>query len=102
MWRLDMEYRAGREDVPWLERLPSEYIREFTTQPLEEPANPRDLVKLLELIGGPELLLFSTDYPHWDFDSPKHALRHFPEEWKEQVFYGNAYETFRLGARVAA
>jgi predicted TIM-barrel fold metal-dependent hydrolase len=103
MWRLDMEYRACREDVPWLDRLPSEYIREsvrFTPQPLEEPANPTDIGTLLGLIGGPELLLFSSDYPHWDFDSPEVALRHLPEEWKQQIFFDNAFAAFRLGERL--
>jgi predicted TIM-barrel fold metal-dependent hydrolase len=103
MWRLDMEYRSCREDVPWLDRPPSEYIREFarfTTQPLEEPRDPKDIAKLLELIGGPELLLFSSDYPHWDFDSPDVALRHLPEEWKQAIYFDNASEVYRIHERL--
>ena len=104
MWRLDMEYRAGREDVPWLTRLPSEYIKEhirFSTQPLEVPENPKDLVTLLSLMGGDTMLMFSSDYPHWDFDDPNHVLRGFPEEWKQRIFWDNAWEVYGLEERLA-
>jgi uncharacterized protein len=102
MWRLDMEYRAGREDVPWLKRMPSEYIREFvhfTTQPLEVPDRPRDLVTLLELVGAQDMLLYSSDYPHWDFDSPKYVLSGFPDDWKPKIMSGNAATLFGLERR---
>ena len=61
-----------RDEVPHVKRPPSEYIREhvwFTTQPIEEPANPQHLRDLdrLDRLGPP---LFSTDYPHWDYDDP--------------------------------
>jgi uncharacterized protein len=104
MWRLDMEYRAGREEVPWLSRLPSEYIRDhvrFSTQPLEVPADPKDLVTLLSLVDGDRMLMFASDYPHWDFDSPDHALRGFPEEWKQKLFWDNAWEFYALEQRLA-
>jgi predicted TIM-barrel fold metal-dependent hydrolase len=103
MWRLDMEYRAGRDEVPWLTRLPSEYIADhvrFTTQPLEEPNDPGDLAKLLSLFPAERMLLFSSDYPHWDADSPEYALRNVPEEWRERIFFDNACETFPLGERL--
>jgi predicted TIM-barrel fold metal-dependent hydrolase len=99
MWRLDMEYRAGRDEVPWLRRLPSEYIAEhvrFTTQPLEEPHDRRDLIKLLETVHGERMLMFSSDYPHWDADNPECALRGFPDDWKERIFFENARETFKV------
>jgi predicted TIM-barrel fold metal-dependent hydrolase len=99
MWRLDMEYRAARQDVPWLTKLPSEYVKEsvrFTTQPLEEPKNPKDLVTLLSLINGDDILCFSSDYPHWDSDNPDLALKAFPEDWKRKVFYENSKELFHL------
>jgi uncharacterized protein len=103
MWRMDMEWRAGRDDVPWLSKRPSEYIREFvrfSTQPLEEPDRPVDLVTLIDLVGGDELLMFSSDYPHWDFDNPRTALRAFPDDWKRKVFFDNAREFFALDQRV--
>jgi uncharacterized protein len=104
MWRLDMEFRAARDELPWLDRMPSEYIREhvrFTTQPLEEPTQPGDLATLLGLIGGEDLLLFSSDYPHWDADNPKYALRGFSEEAKRKIFFENAHALFDLDARLA-
>jgi predicted TIM-barrel fold metal-dependent hydrolase len=105
MWRLDMEYRAGRDELPWLTRLPSEYITDhlrFTTQPLEEPANPKHLASLLATFDAEHMLMFSTDYPHWDADNPVTALRAIPDEWKERIFFENASETFKVDRMVAA
>jgi predicted TIM-barrel fold metal-dependent hydrolase len=103
MWRMDMEYRAAREDVPWLTRLPSAYIRDFvrfTTQPLESPEDPQRMVKLLGLVDAQDMLVFSSDYPHWDFDSPEFALKGFPEEWKRRIYWDNASELFHLERRL--
>ncbi len=77
MWRLDRSWRALRDEVPWLTRPPSEYIRahvRISTQPMEEPENPRYFDELLTQFGCDEMLMFATDYPHWDFDAPDLAL----------------------------
>ena len=63
--------------MPHLKRPPSEYIREhfwFTTQPIEEPHQPDEFRQLLDDLGMNDRLMFSTDYPHWDFDAPDQAI----------------------------
>lgn len=98
MWRLDKEWRALRLEVPWVKRLPSEVIREhcyFTTQPLEEPPDPNALVQILEMIDGRNCLLYSSDYPHWDYDAA-HVLNALPADYQPSIFQGNAEMLFGL------
>ncbi len=94
MWRFDHNYRSLRREVPWVKRMPSEYIRErvkFSTQPMEYPEDPEHLWRMFEMIGSEEFLMYSSDYPHWDFDSPYRALpRSFPREIRRKILAENA------------
>ena len=94
MWRLDHNYRSLRREVPWVKRMPSEYIREqvrFTTQPMEYPEDPKHLYQMFEMIGSDEFLIFSTDYPHWDFDDPRHVFPStFPKPLRKKILADNA------------
>ena len=89
-----------REDHPRLERRPSEYIRDhvwFTTQPIEEPDDPKQLVWAIEQARLGDRLLFATDYPHWDFDSPKQALpRALGTPLRRAILCENALELYGL------
>jgi len=71
LWRLTKFWRGLRSEVPWVERSPIEIVREhvrLTLQPVDAPPTSAQLERLWEHIGSDELLLFSTDYPHWQFD----------------------------------
>lgn len=99
MWRLDNEWKAVRSQTPWLERPPSEYIREnvrFTTQPVHLPEDSREFVRTLEMMHAEDVLMFSSDYPHWDTDSPDHALPNLPDEMERAIFHENARELYGL------
>jgi predicted TIM-barrel fold metal-dependent hydrolase len=103
LWRFDMEYREHREEVPWLTRLPSDYVRDhirFTTQPLEEPGNRQDFSSLMGLVDGADLLIYSSDYPHHDFDNPQVAVGQFSDEQRARVFFENARAWYRLDDRL--
>jgi predicted TIM-barrel fold metal-dependent hydrolase len=51
---LDRNWRLLQAELPYLTMKPSEYMRRnvrFSTQPLEEPADPESLVQVFEAIG---------------------------------------------------
>jgi len=73
MWRLDDHYLQNSDDLPALTKLPSEYIRDqfyVTTQPLGHTDSGKHLSWMVEMAGGAETLLYSSDHPHPDFDPP--------------------------------
>lgn len=99
LWRLDDLYHRMRDEVPHLRRLPSEYVREHfgvTTQPIEEPEYPPDMLDLIGQVGE-KTLMFSTDYPHWDFDNPNRAFQvRLPAALRERIMHENAREFYSL------
>jgi uncharacterized protein len=99
MWRLDKEWKGLRREVPWNRQLPSEYIRQhvrLTTQPLDEPPDRATFLEILDMLGD-DLLMFSTDYPHWHFDSPDDALLSFlPDGLRRKILAENARAFYRL------
>ena len=99
MWRLDAEWKALRTEVPWVKQRPSAYLRDhvrFTTQPLERPEQDRHFLQMLEMLNAEHLLMFSSDYPHWDFDSPTHAFPKLPDHLHQRLFETNAREWYGL------
>jgi predicted TIM-barrel fold metal-dependent hydrolase len=103
LWRLDMEFRQHREELPWLTQLPSEYIARhvrFTTQPVEEPRQRGDFAQVMSVVGAEELLMYASDYPHHDFDSPEIIREVIPEAWRDRIFYDNAREWYCLDERL--
>ena len=76
MWRMDKEWKGLQREIPWVRMPPSEYIRKhmkFTLQPNDTP-NASEFLRIVEQMGTEELIMFSTDYPHWHFDSDEQAL----------------------------
>lgn len=100
MWRLDRAWGKLKSEVPDLKHRPSEYIREhfyFTTQPVEEPPRPVDFRQLLDDLGMDDKILFSTDYPHWDFDAPDSAIPSWlPEPTRRAILAENARKLYGL------
>lgn len=100
MWRFDKNWKGLRREVPWVDRLPSEIIREhfrLTIQPPDEAPNPEYLLQIIEQIGSEDMLLFSTDYPHWHFDEREDALPvELPEELERKILAENARSLYQF------
>ena len=99
MWKMDIDWKGLRRQTPWVKQLPSEYLKQhirFSTQPMEEPADPNALKHIIDWVDGGRTLMFATDYPHWDWDDPVTTLAGYPEDLRRRIFYENAMDTFSL------
>ena len=98
--RLNNEYKQRSAEAPLLKRLPGDYIREFyfTTQPFESHERTSDTRAMFEMMNGAETLLYASDYPHQDFDTPAAIWDQprFSEEEKRAILGGNAMKLFNL------
>lgn len=99
MWRMDKQWKRLKSEMPHLKRLPSEVIREhvrFTSQPMEEPHQLHELEQAIEHLGE-EMLMFATDYPHWDYDNPLRAFQaELSPSLKNRIFHENARALWNL------
>ncbi|MDG1274919.1 MAG: amidohydrolase family protein [Alphaproteobacteria bacterium] len=71
LWRLTKFWRGLRAEIPWVDRTPTEIARDhirLTLQPLDAPPTAEQLERIMDHMGSDEMVLFSTDYPHWQFD----------------------------------
>lgn len=98
--RLDHSYSMRVSDCPQLKRRPSEYMQEmfFSTQPMEMPKDKSILEATFKMLKGETQLVWSSDYPHWDFDLPGviYDLPFLDETAKRNILGGNAARLFNL------
>jgi predicted TIM-barrel fold metal-dependent hydrolase len=100
MQRLDHSYMMRTSDCPSCKRKPSEYMREmyYSSQPMEVPDDLSILEATFKMINAENRLVWSSDYPHWDFDLPStiYDLPFLKEGAKRKILGGNAAELFGL------
>jgi uncharacterized protein len=99
LWRMDKEFKALRQQAPYLKRLPSAYVFNHVrlgTQPIEEPDRPEYLLQIMEMIRAEKTLVWASDYPHFDFDEPKALPRGLSEETRRRILHDNACEWLNL------
>jgi uncharacterized protein len=100
MWRFDKEWRNLRRLVPWVKRAPSEYIREYvrlTVQPLDAPANARQLLEVVDQLGSDDMLLYASHYPRVHAADPEDVLlRHLPADTARKIRSDNARILYQL------
>lgn len=99
MHRLDAEYMKRPSEAPLLEKLPSEYMKEFYfgIQPMEVPANEAHLEHVMDMVGTSQLL-YASDYPHWDYDRPSVITERtfLDDAQKQAILHDNAAEVMGI------
>ena len=97
IWRADKTWRGVRFEVPWLKQTPGEVIRNhvrFTIQPFDAPPQREQLERVLDQLGSDDMLLFSTDYPHWHFDGDEAVPDGFPDALVRKILFDNPLKTY--------
>jgi predicted TIM-barrel fold metal-dependent hydrolase len=105
LWRLSKFWRGVRAEVPWVDRSPSQIVRDhvrLTIQPFDGPDDPRAVAQLIDHLQSDDMLLFSSDFPHWQFDGDHIMPAGIPEKLHGKILRDNALATYeRLNATAA-
>src|SRR5580658_1192623 len=105
LWRLSKFWRGVRAEVPWVDRSPSEIVRDhvrLTIQPFDGPDDPKAIAQLIDHLQSDDMLLFSSDFPHWQFDGDHIMPAGIPEKLHGKILRDNALATYeRLNATAA-
>ncbi len=97
LWRLTKYWRGLRMEIPWVDRSPTEIVRSnvrLTLQPVDGPPDPAQFQRLLDHMGSDALLLFSTDYPHWQFDGDHALPEGLSADLVRKIMVDNPRETY--------
>jgi predicted TIM-barrel fold metal-dependent hydrolase len=100
MQRLDHSFMMRTSDAPALKEKPSHYMRQmfYSTQPMEIPEDLSVMEATFKQINAETQLVWSSDYPHWDFDLPStiYDLPFLNEKQKRNILGANAARLFGL------
>jgi predicted TIM-barrel fold metal-dependent hydrolase len=98
LWRVNKTWRGTRAEVPWIDRPPAGIVRDhvrFTLQPVDAPkGEPEVLARTIEHVGFDDFLLFSTDYPHWQFEGKDALPEGLGPSTIEKMLIANALDTY--------
>jgi len=97
MWRMDKTWRGVRSEVPWVDRRPAEIIRDhvrLTIQPFDDPPGADEVATILDGIGSDDMLLYSSDYPHWHYDGNDAIPPGLPAGLMQKILVDNPLATY--------
>lgn len=97
MWRSTKTWRGIRGEVPWMKRATIDVVRErikLTIQPFDGPDAGPALERFIEQLGNDEMLLFSSDYPHWHFEGNDPMPAGLPADLVKKICWDNPIKTY--------
>jgi uncharacterized protein len=100
LWRLDKMWKSYRREIPWVDRLPSTFLRErvrATSQPLDAAADPQAALEFLEAMDLVPLLMHASDAPHRHGRDAAAVLDRLDDERRDAVLHDHAAAWYGIG-----
>jgi predicted TIM-barrel fold metal-dependent hydrolase len=99
MWRLDTFWLSMRDQTPWVDRYPSEYLPahvRFCSSAFDGPIDMNQMARWMDFSGKADLLMYGSDYPHWSTALPEVTALGLADLQREKVLWRNASELYGL------
>jgi predicted TIM-barrel fold metal-dependent hydrolase len=102
MWRLDTFWMSMRDQTPWVDRYPSEYLRDhvrFCSSALDGPTDAGHAERWLDFTDKADLLMYGSSYPHWSSSKPDDAVAGLNDVQRQKVLWRNASDLYGVAAQ---
>lgn len=86
-WNMNKKWKGLRRDFPWVDRLPTEIIRDhfrFSIAPADL-GPPEQMERILRWLNSEDLLMYASDYPHLHTDELGDLLSLMSETMRANV-----------------
>jgi predicted TIM-barrel fold metal-dependent hydrolase len=96
LWRAIKSWRGLRGETPWFTKSPADLVRQhvrLTAQPFDAPG-AEEVQKIIAHIDCDEMLLFSSDFPHWHFDGTDVVPPGIPDALVHKMAADNPLATY--------
>jgi predicted TIM-barrel fold metal-dependent hydrolase len=97
LWRFSKFWRGVRAEVPWVDRSPADIVRDhfrLTIQPFDAPDDPDEVEKAIEHMRSDALLLYASDFPHWQFEGDERMPAGIPAALHQKIMVDNPRATY--------
>jgi uncharacterized protein len=94
-WRLEMEWRNLRLDVPWITESPICYFEKNIRLVVNDLAGSSDMARYVATTLPEQTLLYGSNGP-FDVSDRAEILTAFPDKLRERIANLNSRETFRF------
>ena len=99
IWRLDTFWMSNRDQTPWVDRPPSEYLTDhvrFCSSALDGPTDASDAQRWMEFSERADLVMYGSGYPHWSTTSPRDTVAGLGSDQQRKVLWRNANNLYKL------
>src|SRR5262249_4521408 len=97
LWRFSQLFPCVRAAAPWVARSPAEAVRahvRLTIHPFAAPAEPDRLERAIDHLRSDAILLYASDFPHWQFDGDETMPAGIPPALRRKILVENPLATY--------